>query len=279
MSMGMDERFASYRYRMAIPGAGLKKMGHKVRYVESFEPVMADVAIFMKHGIASESCQAMEMKKLGVRVVFDICDNHFNNPNLAPHYRAMVGLADCVTVPTEAMAETVRDETSTTADVVVIPDPYEHEELEPHAVGERLTWFGHNLNVREIVPYLSKLVDWKVSIVTGPNDVVPAIPWSMENIRKLLSETNVVFIPSKKKGASANRMVEAIRSGCFVVASDVPQSYLPFAKWMYVGNVETGLSWVKDHQDELNERVKEAQGYVREQFDPDLISGKWEAVL
>jgi hypothetical protein len=280
----MDETFASFRYRMQIPGEALRVRGHEVEFSKYLRSA-TDSVVFSKHFNYGELDVAIACRQLGQRVIFDVCDNHFETEHKA-HYKAMIELADTVTASTEAMADIIKEETGREA--VVIPDPYEYPEREPHKPGEplKLLWYGHPSNLDSLIKHWGDIKGELALIVTGAEaDRVLKIPftvWSPEAMQAAFDDADCVFIPSidspRKVVKSTNRMVEAIRQGKFVIANPIP-AYEQFKDWMWIGDIKEGIAWVKNHRDEIPSRIAAAQAYVRDVYDPENIAQLWEEVL
>lgn len=73
-------------------------------------------------------------KAQGARIVFDLFDNHFYNPNhlkslqsASLNIRRMISLSDIVVASTEMMAAMILDYMGTNVDIEVIPDSYEEK--------------------------------------------------------------------------------------------------------------------------------------------------------
>lgn len=200
------------------------------------------------------------------RVCFDVCDDHFAD-QWADHYVSCCSRADLVTCNTPWMAE--RIEALTSRKAVVIPDPYEQPER-PARVHDRLLWFGH----RENIPSLNAVLPlpWPVEVVT--NSTAPGVTnWSQEAMDKAFDRAGLCIIPSTgKPGKSANRALDAIRRGLFVVAGPVP-AYADLGIW--IGDIREGVTWALSHQDEALRRIKAAQGYIATEYSPERIAGLW----
>ena len=257
---------ASYRYRAEMPA---KHLGAKLN------DGLADVVVFSKP-VPADLDIARMARNDGCKLVVDFCDDHFQHEVLGPIYVEMANLANRITCPTVGMRERIRN--STGMDAAVIPDPYEMPLLEPHANGENTLWFGHQRNIGEIVPWFKRIDMGKFNAVTGQNNVLTGYtPWSVENMQSALAEANTVILPSKDQCKSANRLINAIRSGCFVVAKDVP-AHKEFREFVWVGKMETGLRWFKVFQADLNDRVKAGQAYI-EKYSPERIGDQWKTLM
>ena len=154
----------------------------------------------------------------------------------------------------------------------VIPDPYEMDEIEPHADGNNLLWFGHKVNLK-VLGSMPKIHD--IKIVTGPGVVKGATFYSPQNLQRALLEANIALFPTVEGGKykSNNRVLNAIRMGVFPVCGNHP-SYEEF-KMVWQGNVHTGIRWAKHFKSDLNE----AQNQIREQYSPETIGGLWNQAL
>jgi hypothetical protein len=246
---------ASYRYRAQIPA---QVIGAEVNGPE------ADVLIFSKP-MPADVDLAQRAKAAGCKIIGDFCDPHFT----LPEYKAILELADVVTCSSEGMAEILG---VMGHEAVVIPEPYENPEIPPHAVGERLVWFGHHLNLNGILNW-RQFVD--VRIVSTPNRFCEVIPWSVENVRKELSEANIALFPATKPYKSNNRLVEALRMGCWAFCAQENE----FSEFVYTGHPKMGLEVARVFASELNDRVAQAQARIREKYSPERIGELWRQVL
>jgi len=239
---------ASSRLRAEIPQAELTKIGVRRG---------TDMLVYGKHILN-------KVPKFAPHI-FDVCDDHFNNPTLGDYYRLHVKEADAVTCNSEVMREIVSRETG--RDAVAIPDPYESEER-PADMGYGLLWYGHESNLKTILPYMNL----GVSILSGRD-------WSRDKQLDMLEGCAVVLIPTdERKGKSANRMIEAIRNGRFVVAGELP-AHDEFKDFMWVGDITEGVTWALQNRNEAIARVKAAQDYIREKYSPAAIARQWLTVL
>lgn len=252
---------ASFRYRASIPA---KQIGAQVNNGE------ADCVVFAKP-MHADLETAHKIKKEGVKIVVDFCDNHFEHQEYGPLYKAMAEIADKITCASEVMRDEIKNHGF---DSEVIADPYEFGLNEPHANGQQLLWFGHQLNLGEVVPYVEH--DMPITYVTGPNKLLKNyIPWSVENLKTALSRSNIVIIPNGKKTRSNNRMVNAIAAGCFVLGGS---QHKEWKHLIYSGPLHHGFQFANCFNDELNGLVKEAQKHVEATYSPKVIGQKWKEV-
>lgn len=253
----MDVTFASFgdhiassRLRAIIPQKELAKYGVKQGF---------DALVYGKHIITKK--QTRRFKKR----IFDICDDHFQNEYLGDYYRSHCEDADAITCNSDTMARIIK--THTGRDSTVIPDPYEAPE-KPAGVGDGYLWFGHETNLPDVEPYA-----WITKYQTGAE-------WTLEGQRKAIQSCAAVVIPTNlnRPAKSANRLIEAVRNGRFVIAGYLP-AYHEFSPYMYIGDIEEGRGWFERHTEEAIKRVRNCQDYIRERYSPETIAKQWLEVL
>lgn len=267
--MGPD--LASYRYRAAIPAQeiGASVNGGEGAVFVFSKPTPDDL-------ILAKECQAE-----GVKVVADIGDDHFRHPYFGPFYVEMAKLADALVTPTENMAGRIVKYIGRKADAV-IPDPYEEPYCAPHANGlASYVWFGHPGNLKDLDPYLDFIREMPLTIVTGPTrrTSFPTIPWSPATQTTYLQQSQIAFLPIRKgvEFKSPNRLINALRAGCFVITDRHPAT-LEFRDYVWTGNVMTGIKWAQYYQDELNDIVADGQAYI-EKYSPANVGKQWVQLL
>lgn len=267
---------ASYRYRALLPA---KQIGFINGYQCSINGGNADIAVFSKP--VSADWEIYERARAeNVKIVVDLGDDHFHHHEYGPLYRKMADKADQLVVPTEEMRKRVLEHTGREA--LIIPDPYEEPLSEPHAVGMNALWFGHKVNIGPLLN-VKKLVHkngFNLRIVTGPQAPPDCIEWTPETIKRELAAANVVILPSKPgdEYKSPNRLLNAIRAGCFVVSAPHP-AYEEFKHFVWMGDIRTGLHWCKAFAEDLNGLVAKAQAYIEERYSPAQIARQWAALL
>jgi hypothetical protein len=252
-----DALQASYRYRGAIPA---KALGVEMN------DESADVWILAKITKAAPAFieRARSLKK---RVIVDVCDAHLT----LPHYQTAITRADAVTVPSSMLGALIYEDFGRFA--TVIDDPYEFEEVLPHVAGNRLLWFGHASNYSGLAMFREALKDYPLQIVSNLEN---CIPWSKETMREEFIKADIVLLPDSAPTKSANRAVEAIRQGCYVVAT--PHPSLEGIPGIWVGDFMKGVAWASSHQKEANERLIQSQAYVRARFSPARVANAWKTL-
>lgn len=255
VSFGPD--IASSRLRASIPQRELLKMGVKQG---------RDVLIYGKHLLTEK-----DVSHFG-KLVFDVCDDHFQNADLGDYYRKHVAMADAVTCNSEVMRDRIKEETGRVA--TVIREPYESDEKEAD-IGDLLLWFGHQSNFKDLERIAPEL-DYPLLILSNKAGYPE---WTPENFARAISEPCIVIIPTGKSQAkSENRMVESIRRGRYVCAEHLP-SYEQFGQFMPLGNIAEHIESALANPAESIGRIKDAQDYIRERYSPETIARQWLEVI
>lgn len=267
----MGPSFASYRYRAAIPAqqvGGTVNGGEGQVFIFS-KPTPDDVTL-------AKECQAD-----GCKVVADLGDDHFRHATWGPVYIEMAKLADALVTPTENMAGRIMKYIGRKADCI-IGDPYEEPWRAAHANGaERFLWYGGVSNLKDLLPYRQFMKEIDLTILTGANhrESFHYIRWSPQAQTEQLGLANVVFLPVRKgvEYKSPNRLVNALRAGCFVVGDTHP-SHREFRDFCWTGNPVTGIKWAQHFRNDLNDMVTAGQAYI-ETYSPEAIGKQWTQLL
>lgn len=221
----------------------------------------ADVHVFSKHWDVGDIARA----GASPCAVFDVCDDHFGGLHDA-HYRAMCGLCHVV-VSSARLGERVLEETGRGA--TYIPEPYELPDGEPKEPGSDPLglWFGHVANLGQLrsCGYSGKLL--VCTNASGPG----VVPYSRDNLIGCLRACDFVIIPQGRDWKSANRLVESLRSGRFVIASDIP-AYRGFSQ--FLGSIPEGVEWLKSNTGHITERIISGRS-VLHSFRPESVGRMW----
>lgn len=250
-----DTKHASSRLRCVIPAQQLKRLGCEI-------VPDGDVLVWGKHFLDLEAAKKFPKK------VFDVCDDHFDGP-LGGYYRKAIQMADLVTCNSQMMRFRLHQ---MGVIATVIPDPYETERLEP-AWGEGVLWFGHESNLNDLYRVAGK-IQQRLTVVSKKVSA-DIVEWSQETQKAELAKCAVVILPTGKSPCkSANRMLEAVMAGKFVVAEPLP-AYEEFARYLWVGDIEKGVDWAFNHRFEALEKVKQCQIQFAHTYGPEQIGKQW----
>lgn len=248
---------ASSRLRAQIPQRELAKLGIKQG---------RDVLIYGKSWATDEQVGRYLFK------VYDVCDDHFDTPELMDYYRKRTAEADLVTCNSEVMRERIKQVTG--RDAVVIKEPYESDEQDP-SIGPYLLWYGHMSNLVDLDRLAPSLKHPILALSNHPD----CQQWTPEAFMQAVRSPCIVVIPTGKSLAkSENRMVEAIRNGKYVCAEHLP-SYEPFAQFFPLGDIPAQIDWALSHPTEALNQISLAQTYIKQHYSPEKIGRDWLRVL
>ncbi len=130
--LSYDPKIASVRIRCfnllpqlqsyAVP-VELFQLQHAHRY---------KAVVYSKRYDDASYAEAIDLRGKGIRIIFDICDNHFYNPKKIPDWdkagerlRRMISIADHLVASTEAMKEVICSELSEPRPITIIGDAVE----------------------------------------------------------------------------------------------------------------------------------------------------------
>jgi hypothetical protein len=108
--------------------------------------------------------------------------------------------------------------------------------------------------------------------------------WTRQCLQSALLRSDLVLLPGdsrdqSKTGASANRLIDAIWAGRYVVASGIP-SYWEFRHAASIGDdVIANMSWALKHPRQVQKRIDVGQSIIREKYSPEVIGHAWWSVL
>jgi hypothetical protein len=224
-----------------------------------------DIIIWGKHFLDLKAVSQFKRK------VFDVCDDHFEGPN-QHYYRAALAMADVVTCNSEAMRFRIHQFGRT---AIVIPDTYETERKIP-SWGTGVLWFGHASNLEDLERVRDRIKQPLTILSNFPREDITA--WSLAAQADALQKCAVVILPTGKSACkSANRLLESVMAGKYVVAEPLP-AYEEFTD-LWVGDLVEGLDAAFANPDRALKCVGWAQGKIIEKYSPKVIGGKWFDLL
>jgi hypothetical protein len=255
--IGPDDKVASGRYRCIMPARHLYKKGWKMG---------DDVVVTMKHQWPED------FSKKGKSYIFDVCDDHFKTHR--DHYVKHCKEADFVTCNSEEMSKIIKRETG--RDSLVIPDPVESDRQPAH-FSESGLWFGNKWNFKPLTRYAGRLPS-NIQVISEP--FAPFVtPWSKANLKKGFEKAGYVLIPvGEKKAKSANRLLEAMYSGCFVICEPMP-AYDEFKDFCWIGDLADGIEWYLKNPKKALEMTRKGQEYISKNYTIEQIGKLWERAL
>ena len=255
---------ASYRFRVAIP-APLLGCEYEIGTIGS-------PSFFYKHFEGD-----VDLARDCGPFVFDVVNDHFGGTHDA-HYRWMTKHAAVVTVSSREMAEIVKRWTG--RDAVVIDDPYENEEWLPQCEGREVLWLGHAANIQSLFDVVGGIASLPVVLTVCTNHVHDSVlRWSPDTERRSLARCAVMLVTGNNRGASANRIVKALRAGRFVVTPGGVPAWDEWKDHIWIGDVREGIEWAFNNREEACQKVASGQNRLKEKNSPHKIAAQWMEVF
>ena len=230
-----DEKMPGSRLRAYLPARHLREAGWNTEIFDDRKAETYDLVIFQKIYQRDTIALAERLKKRGTKLVFDLCDNHFYNPDGNPtlHERAqrlyaMINMMDAVSVSTFELSKLIAGKT-----VEVIDDPIDYQRVTPwldlRLKAERLlnperrsrvkfVWHGTAglpspptglINIQRVLPYLQDLnrtVPLSLTVISNSRELfekyasgadfpVRYVDWDLTTFAYNLKQNDVCIIP------------------------------------------------------------------------------------
>ena len=100
-------------------------------------------------------------------------------------------------------------------------------------------------------------------------------PYTRDNMVKAFARAGAVLIPvGEKITKSANRLIESINAGCFVICNSMP-AYDEFKDFAWIGDISKGMDWYRNNKEEALNMIKEGQEYISKKYTINQIGPMW----
>lgn len=308
---------ASVRVRCLVPQQILASRGWRSELFNVARPGHHDVVVFQKAYEAGDLDLAEQLSARGVRIVFDLCDNHFHTPGERPELvaraerlRRMIDLADGVTVSSPLLGDLVDKKRTFLIDDALDPVAAagrmrRGQWFGRRMKGVRLTWFGNAgseepafglVDVARIVPDLNRLhrhLPLSLTVVTNSKDgyrrhladaqfPTRFVPWSLPTFPATHAAAEMCLLPITINPftvcKTSNRVVTSLMLGTPAVADLIP-SYEEFVPYILVGDWEANIERYARDPELRRSHVEAGQEFIRRRFDPAVAFEQWSRAL
>lgn len=278
---------ASYRYRIDSPSKNLQRYGVTAEVSRKVSED-SDVVVFSKHWTENDWCYARFCQLRGQKVIFDICDDHFDHPKHAKHYYRMAEVADAITVNSVYMQEWVK--MKTLRDSTVIHDPVltERKPFKPGPL--KLCWYGQQMNIKGLYDVYPEGCRIPLEVVVpariDPPDhfKLPHVTWSQwhpEAIAGASERNNAALLPyrQERNAKSANRVLEALWSGMYVFTDLIPsvQALGSDGIWDLSKGFDEGVEYFNSVM--VGDQIQHQQDKIEREYSPRMVAASWAAVI
>ena len=254
------------------------------------------------------------LKRLGSKVILQYCDNAFHREDrISELYKDIFELSDYIVYPCEALQKLTKTNIRKGTKTHVIPDPWQiTQPREPREISSnkvKIIWYGSNKNIIYLQRELQNLISnsspnysYELTILTAQ--------YALEEIKKTIGElkaakskwlfrlvmwqiksqptqleneiqsAHIAIIPSDpsdplKAGVSHNRIVDACRGGCIVIASPM-QSYKDLSDIALLGdNMTTLLNEATSNYPKYCKNLTNRRERLLQRFDPRVNEFSW----
>jgi glycosyltransferase involved in cell wall biosynthesis len=107
--------------------------------------------------------------------------------------------------------------------------------------------------------------------------------WNWELQGELLARTDIVLMPVntehyRTETKSANRLIDGIMSGKFVITSPL-DSYQEFDSYTWQQDYIDGIRWALNNPAQTIEKITQGQAYTHAHYSPEQIAQRWLKVF
>jgi hypothetical protein len=302
---------ASARLRCFRPMEYLNAAGWSC---ELFEPAAMHryrAVVFQKSYSDNDLAIARHLKQLGVRTLFDLCDNHFYNPlglaeldERVDRLRRMIQAVDVVTASTPALAAQMDRPCAVVDDALDAVPGRRGSWFRRLRRRRRLVWFGNAgqdepafglIDLARIRPALEALNARRpitLTVISNSRSTferwLPAMPfptryveWDTRRYQQTIAAHDLCLLPVSANPftvcKTVNRLATALLIGVPTAADPIP-SYEELRPFVLLGDWWTRLAEYLETGDH-HETVRAAQVYLRQKYTPQRVVDQWSAVL
>jgi hypothetical protein len=308
-----DFAVASARLRCLLPSKYLRRAGWDSELLDRREPRRNDVVVFQKVYDDDAIALARSLRAAGTRVVFDLCDNHFYNPDdlaklreRADRLQRMLELADVVSVSTEPLRELVPGKQTVLVDDALdeveaprrVPRPRLRRRLE-------LVWYGNAgllsppfglVHLPRVAPVLRELnarIPLRLTVISSSRDRYEEfvaghgfptryVEWRFQTFPQQFAGHDVCILPIEANPftvcKTANRVALSLKLGVPVIADPIP-SFEPFAAAMLLDAWPSSLDTYARDVELRASHVRQGRALVAQRYAWERVARDWADVF
>ena len=306
LEKGKIPRRASQRFRGLVP---LQHMLPTDGFIDRVEEATKDDIVILSKAI--EIKDFMYLKDMGIKFIFDICDNKWRMGKDRQKNTALMNAgclhANLITTTCTELRQKIFNETG--KDALIIDDPYERaiEEptFKPHEKNLNICYFGGRksfwlVNWEEVIAslkYVCKqlgveyilncinlkhlLASKKITHHYYPDGPVIMYEWNYELQKDLVKKSDFVLLPVPNENPlvfsykSPNRVIDSIAQGKYVISTNGVISYEQFGDFIGLGSLQRNIKWAIQNPKGVISKIKEGQKYIKKYHSPEVIAKQW----
>ena len=306
LEKGKIPRRASQRFRGLVP---LQHMLPTDGFIDRVEEATKDDIVILSKAI--EIKDFMYLKDMGIKFIFDICDNKWRMGKDRQKNTALMNAgclhANLITTTCGQLKQKIYEETG--KDALIIDDPYERaiEEptFKPHEKNLNICYFGGRksfwlVNWEEVIASLNYVckqlgVEYILNCITQkhllaskkithhyyPDGPVIMYEWNYELQKDLVKKSDFVLLPVPNENPlvfsykSPNRVIDSIAQGKYVISTNGVISYEQFGDFIGLGSLQRNIKWAIQNPKGVISKIKEGQKYIKKYHSPEVIAKQW----
>ena len=303
---GKIPKRASQRFRGLVP---LQHMLSTDGYIDRVEEATKDDIVILSKAI--EIKDFMYLKDMGIKFIFDVCDNKWRLGKDRQKNTAIMNAgclhANLITTTCGQLKQKIYEETG--KDALIIDDPYERaiEEptFKPHEKNLNICYFGGRksfwlVNWEEVIAGLNYVckqlgVEYILNCITQkhllaskkithhyyPDGPVIMYEWNYELQKDLVKKSDFVLLPVPNENTlvfsykSPNRVIDSIAQGKYVISTNGVISYEQFGDFIGLGSLQRNIKWAIQNPKGVISKIKEGQKYIKKYHSPEVIAKQW----
>ena len=303
---GKIPKRASQRFRGLVP---LQHMLPTDGYIDRVEEATKDDIVIMSKSI--EIKDFMYLKDMGIKFIFDICDNKWRLGKDREKNTAIMNAgckyANLITTTCGELKQKIFYETG--KDALIIDDPFERTieepKFEPHEKNLNICYFGGRksfwlVDWEEVIASLNfvskKLgVEYTLNCITQkhllaskklthhyyPDGPLIMYEWNYELQKDLVKKSDFVLLPIPNNNPlvfsykSPNRVIDSIAQGKYVVTTYGVTSYRQYDEFIGIGSLKNNIMWAIENPKSVISKIKEGQKYIQKYQSPEVIAKQW----
>ena len=303
---GKIPRRASQRFRGLVP---LKHMLPTDGYIDRVEEATKDDIVIMSKAI--EVKDFMYLKDIGIKFIFDVCDNKWRLGKDRQKNTAIMNAgckyANLITTTCGELKQKIYEESGKVA--LIIDDPFERtiEEprFKPHEKNLNICYFGGRksfwlVNWEEVIAGLNYIcgrlgLEYTLNCITQkhllaskkithhyyPDGPVIMYEWDYELQKQLVSKSDFVLLPIPNNNPlvfsykSPNRVIDSIAQGRYVITTWGVHSYRNYIDFIGIGSIKNSIKWAINNPKSVLDKIKQGQQYIKKHHSPEVIAKQW----
>ena len=306
LEKGKIPRRASQRFRGLVP---LQHMLPTDGFIDRVEEATKDDIVILSKAI--EIKDFMYLKDMGIKFIFDICDNKWRMGKDRQKNTALMNAgclhANLITTTCGQLKQKIYEETG--KDALIIDDPYERAieapTFKPHEKNLNICYFGGRksfwlVNWEEVIASLNYVckqlgVEYILNCITQkhllaskkithhyyPDGPVIMYEWNYELQKDLVKKSDFVLLPVPNENPlvfsykSPNRVIDSIAQGKYVISTNGVISYEQFGDFIGLGSLQKNIKWAIQNPKGVISKIKEGQKYIKKYHSPEVIAKQW----